>query len=49
LPLPAPTFLGKHASATDAFAIVSRYYPSGRLPPKTQFGIEEIFGGASKT
>ncbi|MGD0867810.1 MAG: hypothetical protein ABSA49_19920 [Rhizomicrobium sp.] len=37
------------ASAADAFAIVSRYYPSGRLPPKTQFGIEEIFGGASKT
>ena len=35
-------------SATDAFAIVSRYYPSGRLPPKTQFGIEEMFGGASK-
>jgi hypothetical protein len=37
------------ANAADAFAIVSRYYPSGRLPPKTQFGIEEIFGGASKT
>lgn len=36
------------SSAGDAFAIVSRYYPSGRLPPKTQFGIEEIFGGASK-
>lgn len=31
-------------SAPDAFAIVSKYYPLGRLPPKTQFGLEEIFG-----
>jgi hypothetical protein len=37
------------SNAADAFAIVSRYYPSGKLPPKTQFGIEEIFGDASKT
>lgn len=32
-------------SAQDAFAIISRYYPLGKLPPKTQFGLEEIFGG----
>lgn len=31
-------------SAHDALAIVSRYYPSQNLPPKTRFGIEEIFG-----
>ena len=31
-------------SADDALAIVSRYYPSQNLPPKTRFGIEEIFG-----
>jgi hypothetical protein len=31
-------------SAKDAFEIVSRYYPLARLPPKTQFGLEEIFG-----
>jgi hypothetical protein len=32
------------ASAEDAFAAISRYYPAKKLPPKTQFGIEEIFG-----
>jgi hypothetical protein len=32
-------------SAEDAFAIVSKYYPNQQLPPKTQFGLEEIFGG----
>jgi hypothetical protein len=31
-------------SPEQALAIVARYYPLGRLPPKTQFGIEEIFG-----
>jgi hypothetical protein len=31
-------------SARDAFALVSKYYPRGELPPKTQFGLEEIFG-----
>ena len=33
------------ASARDALSAVSRYYPSENLPPKTRFGIEEIFGG----
>jgi hypothetical protein len=33
------------ASAKDALLAVSRYYPLERIPPKTQFGIEEIFGG----
>src|ERR1051325_2801521 len=28
----------------QALAIVSRYYPMAKLPPKTQFGLEEIFG-----
>ncbi len=32
------------ASATDALAAISRYYPAEKLPPKTLFGIEEIFG-----
>ncbi|MBV8975916.1 MAG: hypothetical protein JO261_04080 [Alphaproteobacteria bacterium] len=32
-------------SAEQAIAAVMRYYPSGRLPPKTRFGLEEIFGG----
>ena len=35
-------------SAADALAIVSRYYPEQRLPAKTRFGLEEIFGGVSK-
>ncbi|MEQ1931392.1 MAG: hypothetical protein ABL957_12815 [Parvularculaceae bacterium] len=33
-------------SAPDAIALVSKYYPLGKLPPKTQFGLEEIFGGS---
>ena len=33
-------------TAADALDIVSRYYPHERLPPKTRFGIEEIFGGS---
>ena len=32
-------------SAQEAFAVISRYYPSARLPPKTQFGVAEIFDG----
>jgi hypothetical protein len=35
-------------NAADALAIVSRYYPEQRLPPKTKFGLEEIFGAATK-
>jgi hypothetical protein len=31
-------------TATEALAIVSQYYPGSRISPKTQFGIEEIFG-----
>ena len=32
-----------------AIAVVSRYYPDGRISPKTQFGLQEIFGnGGSK-
>jgi hypothetical protein len=31
------------ASSEDALAVVSRYYPLGKLPPKTQFGLAEIF------
>ncbi|HEY0300616.1 MAG TPA: hypothetical protein VGC36_04760 [Rhizomicrobium sp.] len=37
------------ANAPDALAVVSRYYPMERLPPKTQFGIEEIFGAPTRT
>ncbi|HWA90703.1 MAG TPA: hypothetical protein VG889_11745 [Rhizomicrobium sp.] len=36
------------ASARDAIAAISRYYPAERLPPKTRFGIEEIFGVESE-
>ena len=32
----------------EAIAVVSRYYPDGRISPKTQFGMQEIFG-AGKT
>ena len=31
-------------SAEDAIAIVTSYYPADTLPPKTRFGLEEIFG-----
>jgi hypothetical protein len=31
----------------EAIAVVSRYYPDGRISPKTQFGLEEIFGASS--
>lgn len=36
------------SSATDAIAAISRYYPAEKLPPKTRFGIEEIFGEAPR-
>jgi hypothetical protein len=32
-------------TAADALALVMRYYPEGRISPKTRFGLEEIFGG----
>lgn len=32
-------------SPQDAFTAIARYYPLQKLPPKTQFGLEEIFGG----
>jgi len=32
-------------NAAEAIAVVMRYYPAGKLPPKTRFGLEEIFGG----
>ena len=28
----------------EAIAVVSQYYPAGRISPKTQFGLQEIFG-----
>ncbi len=31
-------------SAAQALGIVLRYYPEGRISPKTKFGLEEIFG-----
>jgi hypothetical protein len=31
------------ASADQAIALVSRFYPPDRLPPKTRFGLEEMF------
>jgi hypothetical protein len=31
-------------TAEQAIAVVSRYYPPQALPPKTRFGLEEIFG-----
>jgi hypothetical protein len=31
-------------SAAKAFALVARFYPAERSSPKTQFGIQEIFG-----
>lgn len=32
------------ASAAQALDVVLRYYPEGRVSPKTKFGLEEIFG-----
>jgi hypothetical protein len=34
-------------SIDEALTVVSRYYPAAKLPPKTRFGIEEIFGSGS--
>ncbi|HTT82030.1 MAG TPA: hypothetical protein VMF67_00965 [Rhizomicrobium sp.] len=31
-------------TAEEALNVVARYYPAGQIPPKTRFGIEEIFG-----
>ena len=31
-------------TSKNAIALVSQYYPAGRISPKTQFGLEEIFG-----
>jgi hypothetical protein len=31
-------------TAEHALRVVALYYPSGQIPPKTRFGIEEIFG-----
>jgi hypothetical protein len=30
--------------AAEALGTVARYYPSGQIPPKTRFAIEEILG-----
>jgi len=34
-------------NAEAAISVVMRYYPAGRVPPKTKFGLDEIFGGTS--
>jgi hypothetical protein len=34
--------------ASEALALVGRYYPDNRIPPKTRFGIEQIFGPEAK-
>jgi hypothetical protein len=31
-------------TAEEAIDLVARYYPADALPPKTRFGLEEIFG-----
>jgi len=31
-------------SVDQALDIVGRYYPRNLIPPKTQFGVEEIIG-----
>jgi len=36
-------------TAEHALRVVARYYPSGQIPPKTRFGIEEIFGQAYRS
>jgi hypothetical protein len=35
-------------TSDEAIAAVKRYYPAGALPPKTVFGLEEIFGGGTE-
>ncbi len=32
----------------DAIGLIERYYPSDALPPKTRFGLEEIFGSGDR-
>ncbi len=32
------------ANVEQALAVVGKFYPVGRISPKTQFGLEEIFG-----
>lgn len=32
----------------DAIAVVMQYYPEGRISPKTQFGLQEMFGDAAE-
>ena len=32
------------ATSQQALEVLARYYPASRISPKTQFGIEEIFG-----
>jgi hypothetical protein len=34
-------------NAEQAMDVVSRYYPQSKLPPKTRYGIEEIFSSKS--
>ena len=36
------------ANSDQAISAISRYYPIERMPPKTRFGLEEIFGPAKK-
>jgi hypothetical protein len=36
-------------NSADAMEIVARYYPANSLPPKTRFGIEEIFSKPGTT
>ena len=31
--------------AEDALAVVERYFPASRIPPKTRFALEELLGG----
>jgi hypothetical protein len=31
-------------TADEAITLVARYYPADALPPKTRFGLEEMFG-----
>ena len=36
-------------STDQAIDLVSRFYAADRLPPKTRFGLEEIFGRGSSS
>jgi hypothetical protein len=37
------------ARAADALEIVAQYYPSSKISPKTQYGVEEIFARSNET